>query len=95
MRAQRQQGDLQIHKVTLSRQQLFGGRSPVGPDTQPICRWDDWRVPLATVLFYFLNFQGHLLRYVGKTKKCASVEGEKLKKEKKPTRVKKLLLESR
>ena len=62
------------------------------------CHWWDWRVPLGTVLFYFLNFQGHLLRYVGKTKKCASVEGEKLKKKKnkkKTTRVKKLLLESR
>lgn len=54
-------------------------------------------MPLGTVLFYFLNFQGHLVRDVGKTKKCASV-GVKLKKEKenkKKTRVKKLLLESR
>lgn len=25
----------------------FGGRSPVGPDTQPICRWDGWRVSLV------------------------------------------------
>lgn len=88
MRTQQQQGDLQIHKVTLSTQQLIWRQVPSWP-RHPAPLSLGW-LEGATggiggchlALCRFIFFQGHLLRDVGKTKKCASVEGVKLKKEK-------------